>query len=77
VLLNRVAARAARGDDASEADEAVLRSQLASAEPLREEELTLAVTIRTDAADAESTLLREVRERLRRERGGRREEGKE
>ncbi|MBE0547400.1 MAG: AAA family ATPase [Rubrivivax sp.] len=49
VLRERVQARGERGDDASEADLAVLERQLAAAEPLSAAERTSAVTVDTAA----------------------------
>ncbi|MBX3606174.1 MAG: AAA family ATPase [Piscinibacter sp.] len=48
VLRERVAARLRRGDDASEADLAVLEAQRDFDEPLAEDELRVALTLRTD-----------------------------
>lgn len=49
LLRRRVRERAARSDDASEADLAVLEQQIASAQPLRDEERSLAQAIEIDA----------------------------
>jgi uncharacterized protein len=54
VLRERVAARARKGRDASEADVAVLEKQLATADPLTPEERRAAVTVETtDAIELE------------------------
>jgi hypothetical protein len=50
ILRQRVAGRAARADDASEAGIAVLERQLASAEPLAPDEEAIAVTLDTATA---------------------------
>lgn len=49
VLRERVRARAARGDDASEADLAVLEQQIARHDPLRADERALAIDVDTAA----------------------------
>jgi hypothetical protein len=54
LLRERVRARAARGADASEADEAVLAAQMRSAEPLRADELGAVVRGRPLPPQAES-----------------------
>ncbi len=60
-LRRRVAQRSAQGDDASEADLAVLHGQLAALEPLTAAEQVYAVTIDTDAPQAPKRLLETVR----------------
>ncbi|MBN8442454.1 MAG: AAA family ATPase [Thauera sp.] len=59
-LRARVAARAAQGGDASEADVAVLEMQLAQREALASDEKTVAVTLDTTAAPYWSSRLREL-----------------
>ena len=60
-LRCRVAQRSAQGDDASEADLAVLHGQLAAREPLTAAEQVYAFTIDTDAPQAPQRLLEAVR----------------
>ena len=61
VLRQRVRERSARGDDASEADEAVLAQQFARDEPLMADELGRAIVVRTDAAVDLAALLMRMR----------------
>ncbi len=56
VLVDRVQARYLRGNDASEADVAVLASQLESMEPLSTEEEALAINLNTEEAIDETAL---------------------
>jgi predicted kinase len=63
-LRQRVAARAARSDDASEAGIAVLERQLASAQPLAAGEQVMAVTVDTETADGMQRGLDEIVARL-------------
>jgi hypothetical protein len=56
-----VAQRSAQGADASEADLAVLRGQVAALEPLTADEQGSALTIDTDAPQAPQRLLEAVR----------------
>jgi uncharacterized protein len=60
-LRQRVARRSARADDASEADLAVLSSQLAAQEPLTAAEQAYTLSIDTDAPQACERLLETVR----------------
>ncbi|MBS1188856.1 MAG: aminoglycoside phosphotransferase [Rhodocyclaceae bacterium] len=63
VLLERLAARDRRGDDASEATPAVLAEQLAQAEPLTPDEREAAVVVDT-AGDGLARALAEIRRRI-------------
>jgi predicted kinase len=60
-LRHRVAQRSTQGADASEADLAVLRGQVAALEPLTADEQGSALTIDTDAPQAPQRLLEAVR----------------
>jgi aminoglycoside phosphotransferase family enzyme/predicted kinase len=60
-LRRRVVQRSAQGDDASEADLAVLHGQFAALDPLTAAEQVYAVTIDTDAPQAPQRLLETVR----------------
>lgn len=62
-LQDRVAQRLAQGQDASEADPAVLRAQLTALEPLTDSERGHVITIATDAPHAPAHLLQAVRAR--------------
>lgn len=64
VLRARLAARAAAGGDASEADAAVLAHQLATAEPLTDEERAQAVVCDTTTLPDPDTVLVALREKL-------------
>ena len=68
VLRTRVAARAAHGGDASEADLAVLQTQITAREALTADELGLAVTsdVRGDPATSERALCDALLQRLQR-----------
>lgn len=63
-LRQRVTARTARGSDASDADLAVLEQQLASRQPLDDDELPTVIDCDTTAPDAASRLLQDVRRQL-------------
>ena len=70
VLEERVMARARRGDDASQADLAVLRRQLARQQPLDARERSLAIDVRSDRAYRPAAIWRRLCKRL----GARRED---
>jgi len=63
-LRQRVAARAARADDASEAGIAVLERQLASAQPLAPDEQAMAVTVDSETEGGMQRGLDEIVARL-------------
>ncbi len=63
-LKRRIAKRQQSGETVAEADLAVLEQQLASKEPLSDEELVGAVTVDTDAPAASQTLVKLIRDHL-------------
>ena len=63
-LRQRVAARTANGTDASDADLAVLESQLANRQLLEEDELPLVIDCDTTTPDAANRLVNDVRRQL-------------
>lgn len=63
-LRRRITKRQQEGEKVAEADLAVLEQQLASREPLNDEELTCAVTVDTDAPAASQTLVKLIRDHL-------------
>ena len=63
-LRRRITKRQQEGEKVAEADLAVLEQQLASREPLSDEELTCAVTVDTDAPAASQTLVKLIRDHL-------------
>jgi hypothetical protein len=65
VLRERIAGRERAASDASEAGGAVLEVQLATGEPLGEDELARAVRIETEGGDAATrAAIAEIAERL-------------
>ncbi|WP_404416002.1 AAA family ATPase [Marinospirillum sp.] len=63
-LRRRITKRQQEGEKVAEADLAVLEQQLASREPLNEDELGCAVTVDTDAPAASQTLVKLIRDHL-------------
>lgn len=63
-LLDRVARRNNRGDDASEADQSVVRAQLRGFVPLDREQLHRVIAIDTRDADAVEKVVRKVRSQI-------------
>lgn len=59
-LRRRILHRSAQGRDASEAGLAVLERQLASQEPLAEDERMLCIRVDTEQADADTDMLRQL-----------------
>lgn len=64
-LRRRIRHRNDRGGDASEADLAVLQHQLATQEPLGEDERTVSICVDTERTDATAAMLAAVRHHLR------------
>jgi len=61
-LRRRVSQRSARGNDASEADLAVLERQLAAQEPLDDDERRQCLAVDTEQSDADAVMLTQLRE---------------